>query len=388
MIDGFHNNDGLYKLRFSHPIRRQRYDPITQQLIVETDSVKVGEEIEIDNGSMVTRDAKQKPSISQLTHHINNDEYKQINRRPIHESDAQDITVIFINQSDGLYRTEMPIKTSISMKTLFYDYAQECGLSLRSLRFSFNGRVLFLSSLGCKTAKDLNIVNLDKFIVTRIQELPPEEDPTPINCSKRSTKCKKSISNNKKSHRKKRNTKRTIALDESDDKLKEAHSIALTKIFEEAEPLFKDIRRNLNNLTLERRRPKRRTFKSSEVSPVSIVHNHATSGLGGKAGKSSYAVNVGQVENLYISSKRNPNSISSKQRTCIDLHGYTVNHAVKRLDNALVDWVDTAMKGEYPWVIPVDIICGAGNQILSETVEKWIKSKAHVANAPKRSLNV
>lgn len=48
MIDGFHNNDGLYKLRFSHPIRRQRYDPITQQLIVETDSVKVGEEIEID----------------------------------------------------------------------------------------------------------------------------------------------------------------------------------------------------------------------------------------------------------------------------------------------------------------------------------------------------
>lgn len=59
---------------------------------------------------MVTRDAKQKPSISQLTHHINNDEYKQINRRPIHESDAQDITVIFINQSDGLYRTEMPIR--------------------------------------------------------------------------------------------------------------------------------------------------------------------------------------------------------------------------------------------------------------------------------------
>lgn len=41
------------------------------------------------------------------------------------------------------------------------------------------------------------------------------------------------------------------------------------------------------------------------------------------------------------------------------------------------------MKGEYPWVITVDIICGGGNQILSETVETWIKSKTNVANAPK-----
>ena len=340
------------------------------------------------NRSIVTKDAK--PSLSQISHHIN-DEYKQmkINRRALHsESDAQDITVIFMNQNDGwLCRREMTIKTSTPMKKLFYDYAQERGLSLRYLRFSFVGKVLFLSSLGCKTAKDLNIVNLDQFIVTNIQELTPEETAAPINCAKRLGKCKTKSSHNKKSHQKKRNTKRTLAIDESDDKRKEAHSIALSKLFEEAEPLFKNIRQNLNNLTLERRRPKTRIFKSRQVSPVSVVHNPASFGLCGKAGKSSYAVNVGQVENLYISSKRNPNSIVSKQRAFVDLHGCTRDHAVQRLDNALVDWVDTAMKGEYPWVIPVDIICGGGNQILSETVEKWIKSKTHVAIAPKRSLN-
>jgi hypothetical protein len=47
--------------------------------------------------------------------------------------------------------------------------------------------------------------------------------------------------------------------------------------------------------------------------------------------------------------------------------------------------MDAAMKGEYPWVIPAVIVCGGGNQILSETVEAWIREKKNVANAPKRS---
>ena len=116
---------------------------------------------------------------------------------------------------------------------------------------------------------------------------------------------------------------------------------------------------------------------------TSVACNPNTFGLGGKAGKSSYTVNVGQVDSLYKSSKRNSvNSKASKQRICFDLHGCTQDQAGERLDEALIDWVDTAMKGQYPWVIPVDIVCGGGNQILSETVETWIKSKTNVANAP------
>jgi len=41
-----------------------------------------------------------------------------------------------------------------------------------------------------------------------------------------------------------------------------------------------------------------------------------------------------------------------------------------------------AMKGKYPWVIPVKVVCGGGSQ-LSEAVENWIKRNDHVANAPK-----
>ena len=96
-------------------------------------------------------------------------------------------------------------------------------------------------------------------------------------------------------------------MDESDNKLKEAHSIELSKIFKEAETVFKAIRQKLNNLTLERTGPKTKlssTDRSSDTSPASEDHNPNSFWQGGKAGKSRYTINVGQVENLYKSSKR------------------------------------------------------------------------------------
>ncbi len=44
------------------------------------------------------------------------------------------------------------------------------------------------------------------------------------------------------------------------------------------------------------------------------------------------------------------------------------------------------MKGEYPWVIPVDIICGGGNQSLREVVAAWIKRENQVGKRPKNYL--
>ena len=67
----------------------------------------------------------------------------------------------------------------------------------------------------------------------------------------------------------------------------------------------------------------------------------------------------------------------------IDLHGLTKDEALNKLDNNLPKWVDTAMKGEHPFVIPLKIVCGGGNQILSEAVESWIKQNDQVSNAPK-----
>ncbi|KAL7542962.1 hypothetical protein ACHAWF_007288 [Thalassiosira exigua] len=41
------------------------------------------------------------------------------------------------------------------------------------------------------------------------------------------------------------------------------------------------------------------------------------------------------------------------------------------------------MQGSYPFVRLATIICGGGNQILSGTVQEWIKSSNRVSNAPK-----
>ncbi|KAL7533371.1 hypothetical protein ACHAXR_005190 [Thalassiosira sp. AJA248-18] len=76
---------------------------------------------------------------------------------------------------------------------------------------------------------------------------------------------------------------------------------------------------------------------------------------------------------------------SSCSTPTLDLHGCTRDETLMKLNETLKVWVDTAMKGEYPFVISATIVCGCGNQVLCETVEKWIKSTRNVCNAPKSS---
>ena len=252
-----------------------------------------------------------------------------------------------------------------------------------------NGSALFLTCLGRKTAKDLNLTHRACISVSNIQDAasPPPEDETksqPKNSSKKGSGKKQKKTGNGKKQAKSKATYET----EKKAKDQDAHSVILSELFQEADPIFKAIRQKLNNLTLERRSPKIRRSSScqkKDKSAFAVVNNLDSFGFGGKAGRSSYTVNVGQVENLYISSNRDfiHCKSCSRQKPSIDLHGYTKVKAIEKLDEALVDWMDTAMKGEYPWVITFEIVCGGGNQIMSETVVAWIKSKLNVANAPK-----
>ena len=66
----------------------------------------------------------------------------------------------------------------------------------------------------------------------------------------------------------------------------------------------------------------------------------------------------------------------------LDLHGMSKDEAEQALKKSLPTWIKLAMKGGDPWVIPVDIICGGGNQILREVVDAWIKRENHVGNRP------
>ena len=67
----------------------------------------------------------------------------------------------------------------------------------------------------------------------------------------------------------------------------------------------------------------------------------------------------------------------------IDLHGLTKKQALSKLNESLPVWSEIAMKGAYPFVIQVKIVCGGGSQVLSEAVQDWIRQNKNGANAPK-----
>ena len=76
------------------------------------------------------------------------------------------------------------------------------------------------------------------------------------------------------------------------------------------------------------------------------IHEHACRGLlRCKPGEISHPILVGEVSNLYKTPKPSPS------RLAIDLHRCSRNEAFEKLDYGLPVWVDTATKGEYPWVI-------------------------------------
>jgi hypothetical protein len=302
------------------------------------------------------------------------------------DEDTTEIKVILSNKDDGI-DSQKNISVSSTLKTLFNDYADECGVSLRSLRFSFNGGMLFLSTAGNKTAKALGIEDGDVIEVSTVNSTGKEnQSPEVASPSKCGRKEKKRASVLKATQTKKVRQSSVVFNPETD---RQRHSKMLTKVLDEMEVHLKVIRQNINESMLLCQKSKTRRLSSRKSLDVSssVVFNPSMTGLGGKAGRTSFSVNVGRVENLYKTSKRDKFTNASKATLAkIDLHGCTQEEALERLNEWEGTTMDTAMKGEYPFVIPAVIVCGGGTQILSEVVENWIKEKKNVANAPKCSL--
>ena len=313
---------------------------------------------------------------------------------------TEKISLVLSNKENGS-KYEKRINMNSTLKSLFNSYADEHGISLRSLRFSYNGSILFLSSVGQKTPEDLEMKHLDVILVvsskntnsrTRASNKQLVATQAKVSCqteeaSKKIVRCK--VKQEKKQPIKQQ--PRFLSNNEMIEREKLVHSKLLSKVFEEMDPQLKTTRQRLNDLTLERqackaKRPNNRK-KHTEVTPNSAFHTSA-GGMGGKAGKVSFVVNVGRVENLYKTSKKRHGCKSAKVQSMakLDLHGCTKDEAIQRLEASLKEWVDTAMHGIYPWVIPALIVCGGGNQILSETVEAWIRETETVAKVPKGSM--
>jgi len=251
------------------------------------------------------------------------------------------------------------------------------------LRVLHKKRPLFLSSTGKSTFRELMIKDGGKIIVGGVVQEEDNGSSMPKVKSNAKNNNKKKGKTNKRSNKKQSRIAQAPALSEEQikTKQKQEHSQAMTPVFDELRPILKNIRNQLNNLTIQKSAPK---VKKSKVKAKNLVpsaapiFNPANECTGGKAGKTAYPVLVGDVSNLYKTSK----SASSGLIT-LDLHGCTKDEALEMLGENFLVWVDTAMKGEYPWVIPVDIVCGGGNQILSEVVKGWVRNNLQVANRPK-----
>ena len=308
--------------------------------------------------------------------------------------DTASIEIIFKDPGNNNEEVRMAIGLSASLKTLFNNYSEERGLSLRSLRFSYDGKTLFLSSAGNKTPSQLGMNNLDSITVSTVGERPQNQEDvqkakSSPNSSFRGKKKKKC--NTKGKTKKSRNNSPSFVVDDS-AKFKINHSEALTKLFEEAEPKFKEIRQQINALNIKHTERKVKTGrKKSSIIVQRPIDNPFTEGIGGKAGKTSFVVKVGEVDNLYKTSKpsvRRNHALSASHSIVLDLHGFTKDQALAKLDDCLPEWTDIAMQGCYPFVQPVVIVCGGGNQVLSESVEHWIRQNDRVSNAPKNLLVV
>jgi len=303
------------------------------------------------------------------------------------QSDSDDhteISVVF-RSNDGSSKDEiLVVKRSDVMKNLFSQFAEASGVSLRSQRFSRRGSTLFLSSVGKKSLDQMGLQDNDVIEVTSlISEPTPAPQPVPSPPRKKAGGKKKTQRKNNGKRSKKQTGAKYVANSSEQDKL--AHSLKLTRVIEEMEPRLKLIRQQLNCSMLKRQSSKVKKLRPRSKSPdsVAFVPNPASDGLGGKAGKTSYQINVGINENLYFTSK---NQSRRRSSATIDLHGFTKSEATDKLDEVLPSLVDEAMRGSYPFVISANIVCGGGRQELSETVATWIKRTKCVANAPKNSV--
>jgi len=307
-------------------------------------------------------------------------------KRQKENSDSTEITIVFSNKDD-VTEHKKSIKMDTTLKSLFNGYADLCGASLRSLRFAFNGSNLFLSSVGQKTPLDMGMKHMDVIIVSNNKTSNPNrKNEQPASSQPKKTPKSRKAGKGKQEKKPAASQHQPISLPQTDnerDKLR--HSKLLTKVFEEMSPKLKIIRQQLNDMTLDRQSSKtKKAHKKSSVAASNAVFNPSMVGIGGKAGRTSFVINVGRVENLYKTSKRGgAHHRPQEAMAMVDLHGLTKEVALGRLNASLEEWVDKAMHGSYPWVIPAVIVCGGGHQILSETVETWIKQTKSVANAPK-----
>eukprot|EP00984_Skeletonema_dohrnii_P020532 scaffold10013_cov79-Skeletonema_dohrnii-CCMP3373.AAC.36 len=313
--------------------------------------------------------------------------------------DTIEINIVFVDTSSSADKLVLRHGYDEKMKTLLSRYALMRDLPLKSLRFKYEDRMLFVSSIGNKSPHDLGMRNNDVVYASRLTSSSSSVSPEIRNDTKSSklsqgtgTKKEKIKGKGKGKGKKKAKCKKraptqpTYSTMDEEERLRRAHSKLLSRVFDEANPIFKKTRQHLNSLALEQTPPKSKSSSPRVREPTAADPSDISSlSLGNKAIKTRFNILAGEVSNLYKSTKpsKKMKAQATRESITIDLHGYTKEAAVEILDASLPSWIDTAMHGNYPFVVPVAIICGAGGQVLSEVVEQWIRENERVTNARK-----
>jgi len=319
--------------------------------------------------------------------YITPDDVDQLKKLGLHEKKGVFLYVgLFDPMSNTIYWCVATKKTSLKLFLKYYapKVANRLGTSSSSLWFEYKNSALFSSDNSRKMEEfddgDLVYVSLKK-----------ERSPLKSLSDNKKVKPLRSKAKKKKHKPKGKRSRQVVQPTKSKEELEEEAAKQsfriwmdnIGRVLSEAQPLFKKKREKLNELNLERTKPKqKKVIEPNHVHEVDEQVNNPRD-LGGKAGKTHFHVLVGEASNLYKTAKT---SVTSKKvnSITIDLHRCTKSEALSKLNSSLPVWVDTAMKGDYPFILPVTIICGAGSQILAEVVEKWVKSNGKVANAPKK----
>ena len=76
-------------------------------------------------------------------------------------SDDTKIQIILVDDTNEDERHCLDIGSSTTLKTVFNEYAEKRSVSLRSLRFSYAGKTLFLSSVGNRTPEEMQMRDQD-----------------------------------------------------------------------------------------------------------------------------------------------------------------------------------------------------------------------------------
>eukprot|EP00956_Cyclotella_meneghiniana_P044315 scaffold312122_cov46-Cyclotella_meneghiniana.AAC.1 len=290
---------------------------------------------------------------------------------------------IVIQDNSGLKRNlTLPADSKIS--AIFSAYEITTGKS--HCRLKHKEQYIFYSQSKKESLKHFGICN-DDVITVEMPVLSDMSNNHMANDTATSSFEKPKVSKTKRQPSRQRRPWAGRVMDSESDRVK--HSRQMNLVLNEIQPKLEQIRQHLNDLTLERTRPKDRGKTSNKTSDnLEQVECRPDlvgigSGIGSKAGKGSFVVNVGEANNLYKTSKHSK-MIRSNPAICLDLHELTKEQALAALNDSLPTWIETANSGVYPFVIQVRIVCGKGSQTLSEVVMQWINSQQQVAHAPKQ----